>query len=50
MTGLSGFWAQGDAITRSVAVLLLLMAILYRRTASETPRSRPVEVSAPFSR
>ena len=27
MTGLSNFWAQGDAITRSVAVLLLLMSV-----------------------
>ena len=27
MTGFSNFWAQGDAITRSVAVLLLLMSV-----------------------
>ena len=27
MTGFSSFWAQGDAITRSVAVLLLLMSV-----------------------
>ena len=27
MTGFSSFWSQGDAITRSVAVLLLLMSV-----------------------
>ena len=27
MTGFESFWAQGDAITRSVAVLLLAMSI-----------------------
>ena len=27
MTGFANFWAQGDAITRSVAVLLLLMSV-----------------------
>ena len=27
MTGFEGFWSQGDAITRSVAVLLLLMSV-----------------------
>ena len=27
MTGFTSFWAQGDAITRSVAVLLLLMSV-----------------------
>ena len=27
MTGFEGFWSQGDAITRGVAVLLLLMSV-----------------------
>ena len=27
MTGFEGFWSQGDAITRSVAVLLLVMSV-----------------------
>ncbi len=27
MTGFEGFWSQGDVITRSVAVLLLLMSV-----------------------
>ena len=27
MTGFAEFWAQGDAITRSVAALLLLMSV-----------------------
>ena len=27
MTGFETFWAQGDAITRGVAVLLLLMSV-----------------------
>ena len=49
MTGFSNFWQQGDAITRSVAVLLLLMSVsawvlilwkgwLLRRAAQDVAR------------
>ena len=52
MTGFSNFWQQGDAITRSVAVLLLLMSVsawvlilwkgwLLRRVRADISRAVP---------
>ncbi|CAN5861008.1 MotA/TolQ/ExbB proton channel family protein [soil metagenome] len=58
MTGFEGFWAQGDFITRSVAVLLLLMSVsawvvifwkgwLLRRVRSDIERAVPAFWAAP---
>ncbi len=58
MTGFSNFWQQGDAITRSVAVLLLLMSVsawvlilwkgwLLRRVRSDIARAVPAFWAAP---
>ena len=58
MTGFSNFWQQGDAITRSVAVLLLLMSVsawvlilwkgwLLRRVRADISRAVPAFWAAP---
>ena len=58
MTGLSNFWSQGDAITRGVALLLLLMSIsawvvifwkgwLLRRVHVDLRRAVPAFWAAP---
>ena len=58
MTGLDHFWTQGDAITRSVAALLLLMSVsawvvilwkawLLRRVRSDIDRAVPAFWAAP---
>jgi biopolymer transport protein ExbB len=58
MTGLATFWAQGDAITRSVAALLLLMSVsawvlifwkgwLLRRVRADIERAVPAFWAAP---
>ena len=56
MTGFENFWAQGDAITRSVAILLLAMSIsawvvifwkgwLLRRVQADLQRAVPLGAS-----
>jgi biopolymer transport protein ExbB len=58
VTGFGNFWAQGDAITRSVAVLLLLMSVsawvvifwkgwLLRRVTRDLQRAVPAFWAAP---
>jgi biopolymer transport protein ExbB len=58
MTGFASFWSQGDAITRSVAVLLLLMSVsawvvifwkgwLLRRVHVDLQRAVPAFWAAP---
>lgn len=58
MSGLQHFWQQGDAITRSVAVLLLLMSVsawvvifwkgwLLRRVRADIERAVPAFWAAP---
>ena len=58
MSGFALFWAQGDAITRSVAVLLLLMSVsawvvifwkgwLLRRVRADIERAVPAFWAAP---
>jgi biopolymer transport protein ExbB len=58
MTGFAEFWAQGDAITRSVAALLLLMSVsawvvilwkawLLRRVRRDIERAVPAFWAAP---
>ena len=58
MSGFPGFWQQGDLITRSVAVLLLLMSVsawvvifwkgwLLRRVRADIQRAVPAFWSAP---
>jgi biopolymer transport protein ExbB len=58
MTGFAEFWAQGDAITRSVAALLLLMSVsawvvilwkawLLRRVRQDIERAVPAFWGAP---
>jgi len=58
MTGFASFWSQGDAITRSVAVLLLLMSVgawvvilwkgwLLRRVRFDVERAVPAFWAAP---
>ena len=58
MTGFSQFWSNGDAITRSVAALLLLMSVsawvvifwkawLLRRVRSDIERAVPAFWAAP---
>ena len=58
MTGLENFWSQGDAITRSVAILLLAMSIsawvvifwkgwLLRRVKIDLQRAVPAFWAAP---
>ena len=58
MTGLADFWSQGDAITRSVAALLLLMSVsawvvilwkgwLLRRVRFDVERAVPAFWAAP---
>jgi biopolymer transport protein ExbB len=58
MTGFANFWSQGDAITRSVAVLLLLMSVsawvvifwkgwLLRRVHVDLQRAVPAFWAAP---
>jgi biopolymer transport protein ExbB len=58
MTGLENFWAQGDAITRGVAAMLLLMSVsawvvilwkawLLRRVRSDMARAVPAFWAAP---
>lgn len=58
MTGFEGFWSQGDFITRSVAVLLLLMSVsawvvifwkgwLLRRVRRDIERAVPAFWAAP---
>lgn len=58
MTGFENFWAQGDAITRIVAALLLLMSVgawvvilwktwLLRRVRSDIERAVPAFWAAP---
>ena len=58
MTGFAGFWSQGDAITRSVAALLLLMSVgawvvilwkgwLLRRVRFDVERAVPAFWAAP---
>jgi len=58
MTGLESFWSQGDAITRGVAAMLLLMSVsawvvilwkawLLRRVRSDLGRAVPAFWAAP---
>ena len=58
MTGLESFWSQGDAITRGVAAMLLLMSVsawvvilwkawLLRRVRSDMARAVPAFWAAP---
>jgi biopolymer transport protein ExbB len=58
MSGFANFWSQGDAITRSVAVLLLLMSVsawvvifwkgwLLRRVRADIERAVPAFWAAP---
>ena len=58
MSGLAHFWSQGDAITRAVALLLLLMSVsawvvilwkgwLLRRVRSDIARAVPAFWAAP---
>jgi len=58
MSGLTHFWSQGDAITRGVALLLLLMSVsawvvilwkgwLLRRVRSDIARAVPAFWAAP---
>ena len=57
-TGITSFWSQGDAITRSVAALLLLMSVgawvvilwkgwLLRRVRFDIERAVPAFWAAP---
>src|SRR5207253_1435577 len=58
VTGFANFWAQGDAITRGVAILLLLMSVsawvvifwkgwLLRRVRTDLQRAVPAFWAAP---